>query len=295
MSIVDRKYFQLCVNVVSEGYQYADRSRDGVGMTQIDSHVLDIPIAANRAPILTMKKLNWRWVAHELIWMLSGADHIKYLQDNGVTIWDQDVQDFCNRRNFAATDYAGKVYGVQWRHWQNRVDQILTLIEGMKNEPMSRRHIVTAWNPSDKHEMCLPPCHWSFEVIMRPKPGEPGKYCFTLKWHQRSVDVFLGLPFDIALYGFLGKVLEAHTGATFDRLIGDLSNIHMYEPHKSAMSELLTRDTIMYDQPLFTLSQAPKDLVNLSINDFYVEDYKHQGYIKAPLITKSYESNSTNS
>lgn len=252
-------------------------------LTQLSSYLLDIPIRYTSIPILNSKKVYWHMIAHELIWMLSGKRSIKYLQDNKVRIWDKDVARFDPKNK---TD-AGRVYGVQWRDWQGPdehryVDQIAKLLHDLKERPMSRRHIVTAWNPGELDEMCLPPCHWSFEIIVRPNPAGGG-YAFTLKWHQRSVDTFLGLPFDITSYAILGKLIQRETGYVFSRLIGDLSNVHIYEPHKDALAEQMSRRPRL-DYPLFAIEDGA-DFYNLNIDDFDLSFYNPHPPIKGELIT----------
>jgi thymidylate synthase len=167
----------------------------------------------------------------------------------------------------------GRVYGAQWRAFKNLklndelfddeypdvyeidyIDQISNLIKGLRETPMGTKHIVTAWNPSELNDMALPPCHWSFEILVEPikyfkgfvEEGE-AEYQFTLKWHQRSVDTFLGLPFNIASYGLLAQIIGKLTNMVPKGIIGDLSNVHIYEPHLDAVKKQLSRSTNMHN------------------------------------------------
>ena len=227
----------------------------------------------------------------------------------------------------------GRVYSAQWREWQGhytfdmkehrfihggsyptnirhtKIDQISNLIKNLKENPMSRRHIVTAWNPAELDDMALPPCHWSFEVIVEPLTSshkgviinfekgtsevvwEEPKYSFTLKWHQRSVDSFLGLPFNIASYALLAHIIGKLTNMVPKTLIGDLSNVHIYENHIDAVKEQLTRKP--YELPQLDNFRGMKMgmhnnfdswLNSLEISDFKLKNYKHHPAIQADMI-----------
>lgn len=240
---VDEQYFALGQKILKEGFTYENKRR-GVKRTQVDSAILEIPIKDNELPCLVSKRVHLRSVVGELLWFLSGEDNIKSLVENGINIWNRDAynyvkktnpfpsfeayqQTICNTPTEEFTKVGEGVYGVQWRNFGGEVDQIEDLILNMVNSPMDSRKVVVAWNPSKLNDVALPPCHWSFEVLPYPLPE--GGYGFTLKWHQRSVDFFLGLPFNITSYGLLGYYLQKKTGMTFKKLIGDLSNVHFYD------------------------------------------------------------------
>ena len=238
-----KELHSLYKKILKEGYKYTDTSRD-IGMTQISSHQINFDLEEG-FPAVTTKKLYWRAVVGELLWFLRGDTNINYLLENNINIWNKDAYNFrmnssnnpngyyqavCNINSLedylkACKEFPedkignlGRVYGAQWRafskygsYYEEYVDQISNLIKNLKENPMSRRHIVTAWNPAELDDMALPPCHWSFEIIVEPlsisrqplfkkddsKKGwtvnnDRSKYQFTLKWHQRSVDSFLG-------------------------------------------------------------------------------------------------------
>jgi thymidylate synthase len=233
----------------------------------------------------------------------------------------------------------GRVYGAQWRNWTNiisdnlgtinynePVDQISNLIKGLKENPMGTRHIVTAWNPAETNNMALPPCHWSFEILVEPmswksrfneleelgatyetkanintvfKKWKIPKYQFTLKWHQRSVDTFLGLPFNIASYSLLAEIIGKLTYMKPKGIIGDLSNVHIYEPHLDAVKKQLSRDIYMYsgcklhtvNNSILNINPEKENLDELfrliMIDDFELKDYNSYSRIPAEMLAYS--------
>lgn len=207
MSNIDKKYHKLQKKIIKNGFRYEDPNRKGVYRLQIPSYQIKHDFK-DGFPAITTKKLYWKGVVGELIWFLRGDTNTKYLVENDIHIWDKDAG------NFSKDGELGRIYGAQWRNWHDNfipeieayagehktVDQISNLIKGLKENPMGTKHIVTAWNPAELDKMALPPCHWSFEILVEPilwtkkrlrHLTEP-KYQFTLKWHQRSVDSFLG-------------------------------------------------------------------------------------------------------
>ena len=282
MAQVDLAYRELCSRILEKGFVYKDKSRDAVPMLQIPNYQLGIPITSD-FPLLTTKRIYWKAVAHELIWMLSGSEKIDYLICNNVNIWNKDAE------NFSGGTYVGRIYGAQWRKWtvdQNAyIDQIQNLFHYFRTDPFNRRHIVTAWQPAELLNMALPPCHWSFEIIPMDENDHPS---FMLKWHQRSVDTFLGLPFDIASYAFLGKIIEAETGSKFAMLVGDLSNVHFYGPHLHAVNIQMMRGDLHRNGPDFKLENYTS-LDKLTIDNFNIFNYNPQAAIKAEMISKSYK------
>lgn len=276
---IDLVYNKLVKAVLVDGFNYLDSSRNNIQMLQIPNYQLVIDMQQG-FPLLTTKRIYWKAFSHELIWMLSGSTSIDYLVANDVGIWDKDAANF----NKGDAHYVGRIYGAQWRTWQSfdkwglhRLDQIQQLIRGLKIDLYSRRHIVTAWNPGELGEMALPPCHWAFEVL-------PCKGGFALKWHQRSCDLMLGIPFDIGLYALLGKLIEKEIGIEFITLIGNLSNIHFYGPHISLAAQQITRYPSQLRTDLILRESA--NIFNLNIKDIDMTQYEPHPPIKAELYSK---------
>lgn len=266
MAHIDLLYNNMVEELLSEGHHYLDKSRDKY-ILEIPHHTLDIDVTRGY-PLLTTKQVYWKSVIHELLWFLSGSEETTYLQKHGVKIWDKDAPD----------GKVGRIYGPQWRGFQG-VDQIKSLVRSLQNmELFNRRQIVTAWNPAELDKMVLPPCHWAFQVF-------PTKEGFGLKWHQRSCDVFLGIPFNIASYATLGKMLEREIGRPFTRLIGDLSCVHLYGPHIELAKEQLSRKPIENEAELEI--EGYWDMLRLRIDDFRVKNYRHHKPIKAEMYAKN--------
>lgn len=245
----DEKYLKLGKKILRKGFSYTNERR-GVTRVQIASSRFSVKIQGDEIPTITSKEVHLKSVLGELLWFLSGDNNITSLKNNNISIWDKDAYNWYLKKSGATEplsfkdfilkvkttsqltvteDYdlgsVGRNYSVQWRDF-NGVDQINNLLENLKKNPMESRHIVTAWNPKEINETALPPCHWAFEILVQPYKKS---YGFTLKWSQRSVDFFLGLPFNITSYGILGHIIAAQTGYTFLELEGNLSNIHFYE------------------------------------------------------------------
>ena len=314
MAKVDQLYLRLLSGIVEQGYWYEDKSRE-VRCKQLTSLTIDFDIE-HEFPLLTTKKLYTKSIVGELIWFLRGLDNLEYLHENNIHIWDKDA------KNFSDDGDVGRNYSIQWRDWTNiqstkigyipsNIDQIKNLIEGLIENPMSRRHIVTAWNPAELDQTALPPCHWSFEVLPRPafdfeKELNPEiEYVFSLKWHQRSVDTFLGLPYNIASYAILSKIIQELTGYKSLGLIGDLSNVHLYEPHIEKAQVQMKLNPNKYGSPTFKFSEKllrdfklfRRGNIELSavfhsmqIGDFIFENYESYPIIKA----KMYEPTNNN-
>jgi len=268
-------------------------------------------------PLLTTKKVHFKSVVTELLWFLRGDTNIKYLVDNGCHIWDGDAyknyqilmignepDNILSISNFidkVKTDDTfakkwgdlGPIYGSQWRNWngeyelgsgESKYDQIQNLINDLKTNPDSRRLMVNAWNVGELDQMVLPPCHYGFQVYTRKTTREekivnPGKYrAISLMWNQRSVDTFLGLPFNIASYGLLLRMIADEVNMIPDELIGNLGDTHLYLNHIDPAKEQLTRDS--YDLP----SVFVRDGIHSYMpGDVVLQDYKSHPTIKAPL------------
>ena len=327
MAKIDCTYNDLLVKILNEGFKYEDVNRKGVHRLQIPTYTFKHDFK-NGFPAITTKKLYWKGVVGELIWFLRGDTNIKYLKDNKINIWDKDAANFSNDGDL------GRVYGAQWRNWSDTyaelgegvVDQISNLIKGLKENPMGTRHIVTAWNPAELNDMALPPCHWSFEILVEPLSLEERvkihdklyiphnkaecdnfrlnlvngsgipKHQFTLKWHQRSVDTFLGLPFNIASYALLSQIIGKLTNMKPKGIIGDLSNVHIYEPHLNAVKEQLSRSQHTHNKCEFhivnnsILNINPKEenldelFRLLMIQDFELKKYTSEKRIPAEML-----------
>lgn len=325
MSIVDVTYHQLAMSILDNGYWYLDESR-GQRCKQISTTTLNFDMFSN-FPVMTTKKMYLKGIVTELLWFLRGSNNIKYLINNNVHIWDKDAYNYHVKvqggyfnsdnwykqltgtheygRDFGFMGELGDVgrnYGVQWRRWTGHedsnydVDQIKNLIEGLKSNPMSRRHIVTAWNPAELDMTALPPCHWAFEIIPRPtydfeKEFFPGlDYVFTLKWHQRSVDTFLGLPFNITSYAVLAKIIEELTGYKCELLTGDLSNVHFYEGHIEDVRGQLQNDPFKYNSPVFKFSETALLLFKQYREGVIALDHVLKDLIPTDFIFENYES-----
>jgi len=280
MAKIDETYHDLLVDILQRGFRYKDPNRKGVERVQIPNYTL-IHNFEDGFPAITTKKLFWKGVVGELLWFLRGERNIKTLQDWGIKIWDKDVA------NFSDTGDAGRIYGVQWRDFNGKVDQVVNLVNKMRQVPMATDLIVTAWNPAELDEMALPPCHWSFQILPTPEG-------FYLQWNQRSVDVFLGLPFNIASYALLAKILEIMTGRKALGIIGQLSNVHLYDIHLGAVAEQLRRDVNKYEAPFLSIQPNTQHkltwyrrehaLMLPNIDDFVLGDYKSYPAIKAEML-----------
>jgi len=215
---------------------------------------------ADGFPIVTTKKIHFKSVVTELLWFLKGGTDTKYLHEHGVTIWDEWADE---------TGYLGPVYGHQWRNL--KVDQIKYLIRELKTNPQSRRLLVNSWNVEQLHEMALPPCHYAFECYVRDR------IWLDLKWHQRSVDVMLGLPFNISSYAILLTLLAKEVNLRPGKLIADLGNCHIYENHIEGASEQLCR----FPMSLPTLHiSSEKNIFELEPQDIWLENYDSHPPIK---------------
>lgn len=257
-----KQYLNLLRFARYDGVKRSDRT--GVGTLGIFGHQMRFDLEAG-FPLVTTKKLHVKSIIHELLWFLSGSTNVRYLRDNGVTIWDEWADN---------EGELGPVYGKQWRSWEapdgRSFDQIAGLIEGLKNDPDSRRHIVTAWNPADIGTMALPPCHCLFQFHVAD-----GRLSCQL--YQRSADIFLGVPFNIASYALLTMMVAQITGYRPGEFIHTLGDAHLYLNHLDQADLQLDREP----RPL------PKMIINQevrSIFDFVYDDFRLEGYAPHPHI-----------
>lgn len=226
MNNVQEQYRGLLSSLVYGGKPKEDRT--GVGTRSVFGRILRHNMSAG-FPLLTTKKIYFEHAITELLWILQGRSDIGYLNDNGLTYWNADYE-----RSGRTDGTLGPVYGVQWRNF-NGVDQIRKLIREIKKNPHSRRLMVNAWNAADIDDMALPPCHYGFQIYIND-----GK--MDLMWNQRSADVFLGLPYDFAMYGLLLLMLAKGTSYTPGELIVSLGDCHLYNNHIDQAKEQLSRD-----------------------------------------------------
>ena len=264
----EQKYLDLMQEVYQEGEWRSDRTGTGVSSLFGKQVVYDLK---DGFPLLTTKKIHWKSVVHELLWFLSGRTNTQYLKENGVTIWEK----WENKNG-----ELGPVYGYQWRTWNfhigvRSVDQIQTLIDGIKKDPFSRRHIVTAWNPSDIPDMALPPCHVLWQIYVHQN-GE-----LDLQLYQRSADIFLGVPFNIASYSLLLMMIAQCTGYKAGRFIHTMGCVHLYRNHVDAY--FIQKDRTILPPPIVTLNAEIKSIFDFKFEDINLDNYNSHPAIKAPV------------
>ncbi|RRN65463.1 thymidylate synthase [Caulobacter sp. 602-1] len=261
----ERQYLALLADILANGVQRGDRT--GTGTLGVFGRQIRFDLAKG-FPVLTTKKLHLRSIFIELLWFLKGDTNIAYLKDNGVRIWDEWADE---------NGDLGPVYGKQWRSWAapdgRVIDQIANLVENLKTNPNSRRHIVTAWNPADVDDMALPPCHCLFQFFVAD-----GKLSCQL--YQRSADVFLGVPFNIASYALLTLMVAKVVGLEPGEFVHTFGDAHLYLNHLDQAREQLTREPY----PFPTLKIADKrDLFAFDYEDFTLEGYQAHPHIKAEV------------
>ncbi|HVV64026.1 MAG TPA: thymidylate synthase [Rhizomicrobium sp.] len=261
-----RQYLDLLQRALREGARKRDRT--GTGTLSIFGHHMRFDLAAG-FPLLTTKKLYLKAIVYELLWFLKGDTNVRYLQDHGVTIWDE----WADERG-----ELGPVYGRQWRSWPDgrggTIDQIAQLIAEIRRNPDSRRLIVTAWNPADVPKMALPPCHCLFQFYVAE-----GRLSCQL--YQRSADIFLGVPFNIASYALLTMMVAQVTGLRPGEFIHALGDAHLYLNHLDQAREQLARAP--YPPPTMRLNPDAHDIFAFRYEDFTLENYRAHPTIKAEI------------
>ena len=262
----ERQYLDLLAEVLQNGARKTDRT--GTGTLSVFGRQLRFNLA-DSFPLLTTKKLHTKSILVELLWFLRGDTNIKWLQERGVTIWDEWADENGN---------LGPVYGYQWRHWRTpdgrEIDQIAQLISSIRKKPDSRRHIVSAWNPADVDKMALPPCHALFQFYVAN-----GK--LSCQMYQRSADLFLGVPFNIASYAALTLMVAQVTDLKPGDFVLTLGDAHIYLNHLEQVREQLTRSPRPF--PKLKLNPAVKELLDFRYEDFTLESYDPHPAIKAPI------------
>ncbi len=314
MNKLDKQYQELLQDILDNGVEKEDRT--GTGTVSVFGRQIRHKMS-DGFPLLTTKKMAWKVMVTELLWFLRGDTNIKYLIDNGCNIWNGDAyKAYLNKstvkhqwerggdvadmetfldvvKNEAESDFGelGPIYGKQWRGWFGYdknvepvfVDQIQNLINDLKTNPDSRRLMVSAWNVGDLPKMVLPPCHYGFQCYVRD-----GKY-LSLMWNQRSVDTFLGLPFNIASYGLLLEIIAKEVNMIPDELIGNLGDVHLYSNHLEQAKEQISRDpyelseVIINDEFWNPDASFLNQIEHIQPDDFYIKKYQSHARIKAPL------------
>lgn len=258
-----KQYLDLMQLVLDQGTQKHDRT--GTGTVSIFGHQMRFNLQEG-FPLITTKKLHLKSIIHELIWFLSGETNIKYLKDNKVKIWDEWADE---------NGELGPVYGAQWRSWPTadgrHIDQITKVIDTLKNNPDSRRIIVSAWNVADIDQMALPPCHAFFQFYVAD-----GKLSCQL--YQRSADVFLGVPFNIASYALLTMMVAQVCNLEYGDFIHTLGDAHLYNNHIDQAKLQLSR--VPKKLPLMKINQNIKNIFDFTIDDFILENYDPHPHIK---------------
>ena len=262
-----QQYLDLLRHVRDHGTRKSDRT--GTGTVSVFGYQMRFDLSQG-FPCLTTKKLHFRSIIHELLWFLRGDTNIKYLNDNGVTIWDEWAD--------PATGDLGHVYGYQWRSWPTpsgeHIDQIAQVVDSLRHNPDSRRHIVSAWNVADIPTMALPPCHALFQFYVAD-----GRLSCQL--YQRSADLFLGVPFNIASYALLTLMMAQVTGLEPGEFIHTLGDAHIYLNHLEQVEIQLSRTP--RPLPTMRINPAVRDIFGFSYEDFSLEGYDPWPSIKAPI------------
>lgn len=262
-----KQYLDLLDRILKEGVRKDDRT--GTGIISVFGHQMRFNLEEG-FPLLTTKKLHLKSIIHELLWFLQGDTNVKYLQENGVRIWNEWAD--------PETGDLGHIYGYQWRSWPDykggHIDQIKEAVEAIKNNPTSRRIIVSAWNVADLGNMNLPPCHAFFQFYVAD-----GR--LSLQLYQRSADSFLGVPFNIASYALLLMMMAQVTGLKAGDFVHTLGDTHIYMDHLEQVKLQLTRDP----RPLPTMRINPdvKDIFSFKYEDFQLENYDPHPHIKGKV------------
>jgi thymidylate synthase len=260
------QYLDLLDHVLKNGYKKPDRT--GTGTISVFGYQMRFDLQEG-FPLLTTKKLHLSSILYELLWFLKGSTNVQYLHENGVTIWDE----------WARPDgELGPVYGYQWRSWPKpdgtHVDQIARVVESIKNNPDSRRHIVSAWNVGELDKMALPPCHLLFQFYVA---GDK----LSCQMYQRSCDIFLGVPFNITSYALLTLMMAQVTGLKPGEFIHTLGDAHIYLNHLEQVKLQLTRTP--FPLPRMIINPEIHDILSFSFSDFNLQDYQAHPHIKGQI------------
>jgi thymidylate synthase len=262
----EQQYLDLLAEVLARGALKSDRT--GTGTRSVFGRQLRFALERS-FPLLTTKKLHLKSIVYELLWFLRGDTNVRWLQEHGVSIWDEWAD---------AKGELGPVYGYQWRHWRTpdgrEIDQLRQVVEQIRARPDSRRHLVTAWNPADVDKMALPPCHALFQFYV----AEGRLSC---QMYQRSADLFLGVPFNIASYALLTLMIAQVTGLEPGEFVLTLGDAHLYLNHLEQAREQLSR--VPRPFPRMRLNPDVRDIFSFQYEDFALQDYEPYPAIKAPI------------
>ncbi len=268
-----RAYLDLLQRIIDEGVDKGDRT--GTGTRSVFGHQLRFDLAAG-FPLVTTKKVHTRSVFAELLWFLRGDTNVKWLQDRNVSIWDEWAD---------AEGDLGPVYGYQWRSWPTpdgrHVDQIAQVVEQIRTDPDSRRHIVSAWNVADIPEMALAPCHAMFQFYVAPPVDAHGPGRLSCQLYQRSADVFLGVPFNIASYALLTHMVARVTGLGVGDFVHTFGDAHLYSNHREQAELQLTREPRAL--PTLWLDESVTELDAFDLEHIRVDGYDPHPLIRAPI------------
>lgn len=264
-----KQYLNLLREILEHGNDRHDRT--GVGTRAIFGYQMRFKLNDGKTfPLLTTKKLHLKSIIYELLWFLRGDTNIKFLHDHGVKIWDEWADENGN---------LGDVYGKQWRSWLspdgNKIDQISQVLESLQKNPASRRHIVSAWNPADVDKMALPPCHCLFQFFVRDQ-----KY-LSCQLYQRSADVFLGVPFNIASYALLTQMIAKVCGYQADEFVHTFGDVHLYKNHFDQAKEQLSRNP--KELPEMQIKNIRNSIFDFAYEDFELLNYDPYPHISAPV------------
>ncbi|MEK4660447.1 thymidylate synthase [Priestia sp. FSL H7-0729] len=261
-----KNYLDLLQDILNNGVHKGDRT--GTGTQSVFGRQLRYDLSEG-FPLVTTKRIHLKSVIHELLWFLSGDTNISYLKENGVKIWDDWADE---------NGDLGPVYGSQWRTWEapngEKIDQIAAVIDSIKNNPDSRRHLVSAWNVAEINNMKLPPCHFAFQFYVAE-----GKLSCMLT--MRSVDTFLGLPFNIASYALLTHMIAQQCDLEVGDFIWSGGDVHIYSNHVDQVRTQLEREP--YALPKLVIKRKPDSIFDYKFEDFEFENYQHHPGIKAPI------------
>lgn len=265
---MEENYLQLLRDCLERGERREDRT--GTGTLSLFGYQSRYDLSLG-FPLLTTKKMHTKSIIHELLWFLKGETNLKYLHDHGVSIWDEWADEKGN---------LGPIYGYQWRHWgqtaqQSGIDQMAQVVEAIKKNPQSRRHIVSAWNVSDVNQMALPPCHTMFQFYVH------GDRRLSCQLYQRSADVFLGVPFNIASYALLTLMVAQVCDLKPGSFVHTMGDVHLYLNHQEQAREQLARTP--RSLPKMSLNPQVRNIFEFKFEDFKLEAYDPHPAIKAPI------------
>jgi thymidylate synthase len=268
-----QQYLALLQHILDTGSDKADRT--GTGTRSVFGYQFRFNLE-NGFPLVTTKKVHLKSIIYELLWFLKGETNIKYLAENGVKIWDEWAD---------ANGDLGPVYGKQWRSWQGAdgqsIDQVSWLINEIKHNPDSRRLIISAWNVADLSKMALMPCHNMFQFYVSPETDASGKRKLSCQLYQRSADVFLGVPFNIASYALLTMMIAQVCDLGLGDFVHTFGDVHLYSNHFEQAQIQLARTP--YPLPQMKLNPEVKDIFGFTFNDFELVNYQSHPGIKAPV------------